>query len=753
MGHRNTLKKKQKAFKTRHSTKGSIKAANKGRIDSEVAGTAKKHVMSKLERQNQKQQLKSSKMTQLAEKTRIFDGRHGVPRNVAVIPLTPDIDSVAVAQILSQSLDAGEEGAGVLHIGKFRQRLRLFVPQFSQFFELLDAARSADFVMFVLSANQEITDYGEQIMRCITLQGVSTCLGLIWGLDKSTNKEADVKNSLTSWFNHFFPEERLYSLSTNNETQIAGRLLCQKSPKGVHWRDDRSYMVLDKAEVQGPNMVVEGAVRGKELSADEFMHIQSYGDFSIAKIELVQADVESEAISFEPSQPNKQIQSLVNDDEAIELDSDDEDERLEGRGVRIDGQDDVNGLIDAQVEDDRVKQAKQVPEGTSKYQAAWFVEGEDYRSDSDDEEGVLTDEEGDLVPQNEDDDEEEMDEEVDAEGEDEEDDGMDDEDEMYGEYEEPDLEYTAKDDLEFPDEIELDPRGSAKERLKRYRGVRNVRWTDWNPLEADERMPAEFTRLYRPGNLFATRNRLVKLLSEGAPAGSRVRVYLAGAVPAGAVDPMTLINRGASLTAYALLPGEEKLGYVNSTIAMDSEVTESIKSKSSIMVQYGPRRLLINPLFSQGGHTDNNVYRFNRYLHPGRSAVATFIAPVVLNNAPVVYYRTAFENEQVLLGSGSVLDSDANRVIVKQATLTGLPVKIHRKLITIRHMFFNREDVEWFRSVPLFTKLGAQGFIKECLGTHGLFKATFDKKIRSEDTIGMSLYKREWPKLAAPSPF
>ena len=38
--------------------------------------------------------------------------------------------------------------------------------------------------------------------------------------------------------------------------------------------------------------------------------------------------------------------------------------------------------------------------------------------------------------------------------------------------------------------------------------------------------------------------------------------------------------------------------------------------------------------------------------------------------------------------------------------------------------------------------------MKESLGTHGYFKATFDGKIDPQDAVGVSLYKRVWPREA-----
>jgi len=61
-------------------------------------------------------------------------------------------------------------------------------------------------------------------------------------------------------------------------------------------------------------------------------------------------------------------------------------------------------------------------------------------------------------------------------------------------------------------------------------------------------------------------------------------------------------------------------------------------------------------------------------------------------------------------------------------------------------MFFNSEDVAWFKALPLWTNRGRQGQIKESLGTHGYFKATFDAKVGMQEGVGVSLYKRVWPR-------
>jgi pre-rRNA-processing protein TSR1 len=143
------------------------------------------------------------------------------------------------------------------------------------------------------------------------------------------------------------------------------------------------------------------------------------------------------------------------------------------------------------------------------------------------------------------------------------------------------------------------------------------------------------------------------------------------------------------------------------------------------------------------------------------------MGPVTWGSVPVLFFkRTAPSTEAeaeaemednegpslplTLVATGTTLPPSTSRVIAKRAILTGHPYHIHKKIVTIRFMFFNREDVEWFKALPLWTKRGRSGYIKEPLGTHGYFKATFDGRINPQDSIGVSLYKRVWPRTARP---
>ncbi|KAK4999674.1 hypothetical protein LTR28_013303 [Elasticomyces elasticus] len=250
----------------------------------------------------------------------------------------------------------------------------------------------------------------------------------------------------------------------------------------------------------------------------------------------------------------------------------------------------------------------------------------------------------------------------------------------------------------------------------------------------------------------------------GVAPGKRVNIHIRDT--AGVLQDWHRSNLPIAL--FSLLRHEHKRTAVNYSITLSSDYSAPLKSKSELIMQCGPRRFVINPLFSQAGNTPNNVHKFDRYLHPGRTAIATFVAPLTWGAVPALFFhrRTSAKEQEAavdattgtadlattadldLIAIGTSLPPSTSRIIAKRIILTGHPYKIHKKLVTVRYMFFNQEDVLWFKALQLWTKRGRSGFIKESLGTHGYFKATFDGKINPQDAVGVSMYKRVWPRSA-----
>ncbi|RAL65856.1 hypothetical protein DID88_005519 [Monilinia fructigena] len=650
----------------------------------------------------------------------VFQGRDGAPRIVALVPLCDDANAAAAVRSLIGSLDVEidvpEEGIIRADIDRFKQKVQYIITK-KELFSCMNAARVADFVVFIMSPEQEVDELGELILRSVESQGLSTTLTVVQGLDKiePPKRRSGILSSLKSYVQHFHPDQdKVHNLDSRQECANLMRSLCTLAPKGIRWREERSWMLVD--EVQWPtseqeNVILTGFVRGKGLKADRLISVGDWGDYQIEKItaaplalkkrrteEMATEDSNDETILETPSDEQDDLAELAPEEVMME---DDEDATMsvaptEKRGVLLD---DHHYFSDDETHLPAVP--KRLPRGTSNYQSAWFL-GDNFSDSGSDMEDL--DEEMSMdtpaLPQ----------------------DGVEGfaprepteaapseypQSEMFLD---PNLEDEAEaeqlaafrgrkndeaaEDREFPDEIELHPNVLARERLAKFRGLKSLRTSPWEEAEDRAYEPEDWRRLLQVPDYKSSRSQVTR-----------------------------------------------------------SDYPSPIKSKDEMIVQCGPRRFVVNPLFSQGGNTPNDVHKFDRFLHPGQSTVASFIGPLSWGSIPTLFFKRPSETAPssaplLLIGTGTTLPPSTSRIIAKRIILTGHPYKIHKRLVTVRYMFFNREDVEWFKALQLWTKRGRSGFIKESLGTHGYFKATFDGKINPQDAVGVSLYKRMWPRNA-----
>jgi pre-rRNA-processing protein TSR1 len=69
---------------------------------------------------------------------------------------------------------------------------------------------------------------------------------------------------------------------------------------------------------------------------------------------------------------------------------------------------------------------------------------------------------------------------------------------------------------------------------------------------------------------------------------------------------------------------------------------------------------------------------------------------------------------------------DPRRIVLRKAVLTGVPIRCHKRFAIVRGMFHAKEDIEYYKPIELWTKLGRTGHIKESIGTHGRMKVCRD---------------------------
>ena len=413
-------------------------------------------MMSKFDRRNQNKQKQLNKHKEHLRETNVFAGRDGAPRIVAVIPLCEDGDAAAAVRLLSGSLDieteVPEEGLFRTDIDRFKQKVQYVVLK-RDLVACLDAGRVSDFVIFILSPDQEVDALGELIIRSVESQGLSTLMTVVQGLDKvePAKRRPQVLASLKSYVTHFHPDqekvhnldsrqecanlmrslctttpkgvrwredrksyvthfhpdqEKVHNLDSRQECANLMRSLCTTTPKGVRWREDRSWMLVD--DVQWPeneqnNVVLTGVVRGKGLKADRLVQVGDWGDFQIEKITAAPL----------ASKKRRQDEMTVDESDAenlLDTPTVDQDDMADLAPEEIMMDDDIDATMSVATSDKRgvllddhhyfsddqthmPAKPKRLPKGTSAYQAAWYL-GDNFSDSGSDYEDV--DEQGDF---------------------------------------------------------------------------------------------------------------------------------------------------------------------------------------------------------------------------------------------------------------------------------------------------------------------------------------------------------------------
>ncbi len=197
--HRSTTKSPHKAFKSKHASKSSLRAIAKGMISrsihifirihnlrlvgkmGEISGprrSSHQPAMSKLDRRNQARQKLLQKRHDQRKARSLFVGQEGTAKRVAMVPLGPAADTLAAVAALKASVDLdadvpmAEDGLMDVYVERFKQRIQFVVPR-SGMIGMLDACRTADFVVFVTSPDDPFDFKMKDLLLAVEKQGVS----------------------------------------------------------------------------------------------------------------------------------------------------------------------------------------------------------------------------------------------------------------------------------------------------------------------------------------------------------------------------------------------------------------------------------------------------------------------------------------------------------------------------------------------------------------------------------------------------
>nr|CAD7395269.1 unnamed protein product [Timema cristinae] len=749
----------------RHRSKGSISSAVKGKVSVKTLTKRARKELKKDERRNQAVQLRQKKRDEVLLKKRSLGGACTAPFLIAVVSLNADIDPFGILEFIKQADNEAvitNSGEGNIHISvpRFKQRFTLVVPAPGDLFSSLDALKVADTVMFLVSASsgETIDDAGEKILTAIMAQGLPSTVVAVTDLEsippkKRHTSKQQVQKDVLRWL----PDEKIITLDKIGDGLTFLRKVGSQKQRAVIQRDRRPHMLAEVAEFMPDDegstgiLKVSGFVRGCPLSVNSLVHIPGWGDFQMSHVETT-------------SDPHPLDKGRAPRDGGMETDDSDTTRVLATADPRIqeslqseNSLDPMEGeqtwpteeeLNEAKESLEAKRRVKRVPKGTSEYQAAWIPDelkdddDDDGETDENSEEEIIKMIEADSDKESSCGDEDADDYEtitvteggVDAQR-------YDDKMDLTEEQETLKKIKEARTDSQFPDEIDTPYETPARVRFQKYRGLQSFRTSPWDPCE---NLPVEYSRIFQFANFDRTKKRVLKdsKETEGAMPGWYVTLHIHG-VP----QHLWAARRsGHPLVVYVLLPHEQKMSLLNIVLKRTgpSENQQPIKSKEQLVFHIGHRRFKACPIFSQ--HTNGSKHKYERYFQPEATVVASLFAPIMFPPCSVMAYSELKDGSQELVATGSVLSVNPNRIVAKRVVLSGHPFKIHKRSAVVRFMFFNPEDVTWFKPVELRTKHGRRGHIKESLGTHGHMKCVFDGQLKSEDTILMNLYKRVFPK-------
>ena len=309
-----------------------------------------------------------------------------------------------------------------------------------------------------------------------------------------------------------------------------------------------------------------------------------------------------------------------------------------------------------------------------------------------------------------------------------------------------------QEDLEFPDEVELLPDVPARDRLARYRSMKSFRDSEWDPKE---NLPDSYGKVYHFSSFKLTQRGVlddvneqvrealdnnngqqqqqqdgktrkkknlhpekdaemedvpidIDCMGDDDESEDENENILEGCVESGSYVTLTL--KGVSAEAYARLPGkallcavallphENKAGVMHMNICQSNNCEPGevpVKSKDVLTFRCGWRTWQGRAIYSQN-NLNSDKHKFERFLVPNAFMAASVFGPVTYAPCPVLVFREASADQprRQLVGVGSMIGADADRIVVKKAVLTGYPVRVKNRHATVRYMFFNPDDVK-----------------------------------------------------------
>ncbi|GFR85009.1 pre-rRNA-processing protein TSR1 homolog [Elysia marginata] len=736
-GHRSTLKQKNKSHNHgKHRSKRNLKREAHGKVN--VKQLTKDKKVKELLRQEALQKRVEGRDGALSDKRGM--AASVPPRLVVLISLNASVDTNAVVDLLkeadlSSDVNISEQLNVHVSAGKLKKRISVVNPEYGNLQSLLDAAKVADVFVFLVGESG-MDRYGEHCLASVMGQGVPAHLFVSQGLTNLSKKRlTDSKKRIEKQIEKNFPGEKARTLDSWQDAQVLWRQITNLAEKTIHFREQRPYLLSEKIEFELNKQTAEvgtlklsGYLRGSALDVNQLVHLPGWGDFQMAQIDQMD-DPYPLLVKGNKDRREKRDNSVADQEmedatsKSFRLAVATNPESLQSEVVPDEMDQEQTWPTAEELGEDKPTKVKSL-KGVSEYQSNWILDlegGDENSEDSDEDDDDDQDEDmddGDKNDEGSGGSEEEDDIEGDTATEADEnanyDEGMDLDEErrVYERMKEERLH------VQFPDEVDTPLDTAARVRFARYRGMDSFHNTYWDPKEM---LPFDYARIYRVGKHHYKRLKKISVKASEdsedgdnllAEPGNFVIIYVKD-VPKAFMD---FHKAGAPVALFGLFKNEQKMTLISTMISRMQGFKAPIKAKDPLVFQIGFRRFSTCPIFSE--HAHQNKFKMERFLPQKGFIVASMYAPIMFAPAPVLVFRENVMQKFDLVAKGSLLPLDTDRIIIKRVVLSGAPFKINKKSVTVRYMFFNREDIDYYKPIELKTKWGKRGHIKQALGLY-----------------------------------
>jgi pre-rRNA-processing protein TSR1 len=532
-----------------HRSKGAQRAGTKGRVESQRGGgngqapregvraRAGNTTAARQHRHGAAKQHRQQKREQLLERRRSV-GVAGAPPKLVVpvwcgelAPAEGGVDGDAVLADLVGGLASacgpaparaapvvGSER--VVYSTAWKQYLS-FVHSSSKadLMSVLDAVKLADVVVLVMPLAGDdgrvggVSEGAGALLSMLKGQGMPSIIGTVvdTGVTLGNGQVSQAKarkavlKEISQQFERSFPSgvhvkfqaaTATAAAQRQREMETLLRVIVNCPVKEMVWRDCRPYICVDAVDaIQAPDATgesilrVTGFLRGSNLDANNLVHISNVGTFQVARVtESESPTAPAPAVALGTIGDAEELVLAVPDPEKQEpLEAEMDPDPFAADQPPITDQD-LEAATQARIENAHAKLTKAVPEGTSTYQANWFVSS----SEDEGEGGAAQEDDDDADPfavSSSDDDAHVVSDDnmggpgLEPEGPDSAEDQFIDPEDRIEE---------ADDDFDFPDEVRYDEDALARVRFQKFRGLKSFKNSYWDPKES---LPHEYARV------------------------------------------------------------------------------------------------------------------------------------------------------------------------------------------------------------------------------------------------------------------